>query len=157
MTLQPNLTGIMLVAKWVGVVHIISGICILLEPSAIMVSSFAGIKWVTTLYAPAESLSGFMLIAVGTAAIIGGTRSVPIFTATRLKLIGPQVILLVFTLASVLCTMAEGRYPDGYIPDGGTLFIVADQSLAAVVSLFHVLEVLLLSPQTVHQDSTTWG
>lgn len=150
-----DLSVVMAVAWWIGLAHVIIGACILIEPQAILVSAFAGFKWVTSLYAPGHAVAGVMLVATGLMAMTGGEKLLHLGLALRLQLIAPQVVLLVFTLASTLCTMVEGQYPDGYVPIGGTVFIVADQIVAALISLFHIASVLMLSTQT--RDEFEWS
>lgn len=150
-----DLPVVMAVAWWIGLAHVIIGACILIEPQAILVSAFAGFKWVTALYAPGHAVAGAMLIVTGLMAMTGGEKLIHLCLALRLQLIAPQVVLLVFTLASTVCTMVDGKYPDGYVPTGGTVFIVADQIVAALISLFHVGSVLTLSTRT--RDEFEWS
>lgn len=150
-----NLTVVMAVAAWIGVAHIFIGACIILEPQAILVSALAGLRWVTALYVSGDMIAGVLIIVVGAMATLGGQGLFPFNRATRLKLIAPQVVLLVFTVISILCTIVEGRYPDGYLPEGGTTFIVADQAVAGLVSLFHVVGVLMLPIRAV-ENAENW-
>ena len=143
---------VMAVAAWIGAAHIVSGICILVEPNAILVSAFAGLKWITALYAPGTYISGTALIMIGIMAIAGGSQHFHLPVNERLGLIGPQVVLLVFTLSSIAVALIEGKYPDGYVPIGGTAFITADQSITAIISMFHIMSVLWLPVRVVEAE-----
>lgn len=139
---------VMPVALAIGIAHLIVGICILFEPKAMLVTSFAGLRWIMTVYNSGDKLGGLLLMLVGAAAIVGGSvtlsRMFDLDLAARLRLIAPQVIILVFTLASLIETIIVGHYPDGYEPTGGWVFILADQIVAGAVSAFHVYSILML-------------
>ncbi len=142
--IRHSLETILVTAWAIGIAHVISGVCIIIAPEALMVSSLAGLNWITTIYSSASVIGGVLIIIFGGMAVAAGTHSFPIATDWRVRMIAPQVFLLVFALASIITAIAKGHFPDGYVPKGGSVFILADQSIVAVVAIFHVLSVLTM-------------
>jgi hypothetical protein len=101
----------------IALVHIVSGLAIMCEPSAVLVSSMAslkGIRW-----------PGALLLMIGVCALIGVRNSFPL--EIRLGLIAPQQFVLVLQIISISRALAAGQFPDGYVPAGEAWFILVDQ------------------------------
>lgn len=139
-----HLQAVLPTAAAIGVAHIIVGICILIDPHALLVTAFAGLKWVATVFSFGDKIGGVILLTVGWMALIGGAGLFGVETPTRIRLIAPQLVVLVFTLASLAVALITGHYPDGYAPNGGWVFILADQVVAGTVSVFHIWSVFTL-------------
>jgi hypothetical protein len=54
--------------------------------------------------------------------------------------IAPQQILLVLHSTSVMLAITAGHYPDGYVPAGGSYFILIDQIWLLAIALWHTFE-----------------
>lgn len=139
-----NIPTLLVVAWWVGVAHVIAGLSILYEPHAFLVSWLAGFRWIMSIYSAGSWLGGTLLIIVGCCAVFGGTMSLPFEDYQRLKLIAPQVVLLIFSVTSIIIAIVAGRYPDGYSPTGGSAFILVDQLVVVIVGIVHVASVLAI-------------
>ena len=108
------------VALLVGVVHTVSGTAALFEPSVLLVTRFSLLlEWMS----PATAAG--LLIWAGLFGIFGSRRAVS--RASRIALVAPQQTVLILELAAVCWALLKGRYPDGYEPQGGALFILVDQ------------------------------
>lgn len=128
---------ILFVALLIGLAHVMSGIAVFITPEAMRVTPLASLSHI------ADSLGylkgGFVaatLIGAGLMAIIGAN----IRSANRLwhaLLFAPQQALLMLQLYTITIALAEGKYPDGYIPLGGAWFILADQSWAFLMAVSH--------------------
>ncbi len=126
-----------LIAALVGIVHIAIGVIAWVEPAAIMTVPLA-------LFAatPSWAVSAVMMSAGGMALV--GVR------AHRFALMAPQQVLLVLHSMAAAYAIASGQYADGYVPDGGALFIAADQSFLLALCVAHSAEFL------VGQASASW-
>jgi len=122
------------IASIVALIHIGSGLVLLVS----------GLPKITT---PLSLLSSLVheealliaiLVAAGVAAMLPQLRRFPLMVSICLIL--PQQILLGLHLASALTAVISGRYPDGYVPDGGALFILVDQAWLIGVVVWHTVE-----------------
>lgn len=134
------------IAFTAGFVHTICGILLLLEPSVLQAT-------------PLETIAGFVrplsretgiaetTMAGGFLLFVGPTALLAAFwgsTLTRLILIIPQQFALILQLVSINAAVLSGTYPDGYVPAGGWMFILADQLWAWSASLAHTFEAIRL-------------
>jgi hypothetical protein len=142
------------VALVLGIAHLIVGLCIIVEPNALFVSEFAGLRWISTIFSFGDKLGALILILAGGLAVLG-SGPFAFSTPTRLKMIGPQLVVLVFTLASLIETVIVGHYPDGYEPTGGWKFILADQMVAGSMSAFHICSVLTIPLRKINKPQFT--
>ena len=108
------------VALLVGVVHTVSGLAAICEPTVLLVTRFSLLLEMMT---PATAAG--LLIWVGLLGIWGSRQAVS--RASRIALVTPQQTVLLLELAAVCWALLKGRYPDGYYPKGGALFILVDQ------------------------------
>jgi hypothetical protein len=124
----------------IGIVHVCSGISIAISPRSALVTPLAEfLSLAGAATAPILIIVGFIAIA---------SNFVPDFF--RLPLIVPQQAVLTIQLCSLILTLSNGYYPDGYIPntDWPRLFIFNDQIWAIFCCVFHTWEVLLIANET---------
>ena len=57
-----------------------------------------------------------------------------------MALLLPQQCLLLMHFVSAVTTIVSGQYPDGYIPAGGSAFILADQIWLLTIVAAHTFE-----------------
>ena len=57
-----------------------------------------------------------------------------------MTLLLPQQCLLLMHFVSAVTTIASRQYPDGYIPAGGTAFILTDQNWLLAIVVAHTFE-----------------
>jgi hypothetical protein len=108
------------VALLVGVVHTVSGIAALFEPTVLLVTRFS---LLLEMMSPATAAG--LLIWAGALGVWGSREAVS--RPSRIALVTPQQTILLLELAAVCWALLKGRYPDGYEPEGGALFILVDQ------------------------------
>jgi hypothetical protein len=107
-----------------GAVHFVCGALVVFEPAVIRTSALASFWW---LFGDATTSAGTILMLVGAMAILGSRSGYG--CSARLLLIGPQQIVLAMQIFSISAALLARRFPDGYVPEGGGLFILADQLL----------------------------
>lgn len=118
--------------------HIASGILIFLNFNAIKVTPLAFLKVIPI----PQPFNGTILILasllVFAAYVTNTNKNVkPWITLTLLL---PQQFLLLLSLISILLAVATGTYPDGYSPQGGGIFILADQLWMLTICIWHTVE-----------------
>ena len=122
-----------------AVAHILGG-CLLLNGSTGLATWSAGLDAVfQSLLNSHGTLSlGVTLIVVGCLAIIGmfWKRWSDFLTA-------PQFLFFIAAIIGVTVAIANGTYPDGYIPKGGAKFIANDQVWLLAFASGHTAEFLL--------------
>jgi hypothetical protein len=130
-------TKILFVAMLVGLAHILSGIAIIVTPQALGVTPLAGLDHFADYMGYTKG--GFVaatLIAAGLMATVGANlRALP--KGWHAALFIPQQVLLMLSLWTITVALLEGKYPDGYIPQGGAFFIMADQVWTFLLAASH--------------------
>jgi hypothetical protein len=123
----------------IGLIHIVSGIAVLVAPQTAKVSGLAGLSQLP------PSWMGIILIGVGVAAIIG--RIGLVSDNVAIGLIIPQQLVLMVQLVGIWYALRTGHYPDGYAPseDWNTAFwfILGDQSAWLFLCVSHLLDMVL--------------
>lgn len=117
----------------VGLAHIASGIALLISPAAADVAPL----YTFTHMIGAYKATATILIAAGVMAVIGSSTFLIVPQNWRTILFIPQQILLAFHVFSISKSLITGEYPDGYIPQGGGWFVLADQIWAWVLAVSH--------------------
>jgi hypothetical protein len=124
------------VALLVGLAHLVSGIAVLYQPSALNVTPLASLHDLSQAIGYSGGFAGAFLVGAGLMAIIGsGMRAMPRGLHGALFL--PQQALLLLQIWTITWALIEGKYPDGYIPVGGSFFILADQAWAWALASAH--------------------
>jgi hypothetical protein len=131
--LTPNLGSVLYLATLLGAAHVMAGVCILQAPSAGQVSAYNELREIV-----APPALAWLLIMVGAAAVVAG--GVAFDTRLRLAMLVPQELVLVLIAISIGSAVVEGKYPDGYLPIGGSWFILADHNIAWIVCIMHGVE-----------------
>jgi hypothetical protein len=116
------------VTTLVGIAHIICGIAVLVDPVALNVTPLAALANMDN-----PLLAGLMLIAVGILAVIACNMA---FAMNVLMLL-PQQALLILQIWSISAVLITGQYPDGYLPSGGSWFILTDQIWPWLLTVSH--------------------
>lgn len=131
-------TKILFIALLVGLAHIASGIAVLVTPDALRVTPLELLTLASDhLGYTRGGFAGALLVAAGVMAVIGASRGIAATRALRCLLFAPQQVLLLLQLASISIALILGHYPDGYTPQGGAWFILADQSWAWILAVSH--------------------
>ena len=119
----------------VAAAHTISGVAIL--------AAAHGVMQTTPLYILGllvnDPTAASILIVTALLAVIPYLMRKP----TRfvfMTLLLPQQCLLLMHFVSAVTTIASGQYPDGYIPAGGTAFILTDQIWLLAIVVAHTFE-----------------
>lgn len=122
----------------VGLAHIASGIAAFADPAVVNTTPLSALHTIGIWLGSERALfSASLLLGAGTMAVIG---SVPKFLLPR-YIIGllffPQEILLLLQIGSITKALIFGVYPDGYVPQGGAWFVLADQIWAWILAVSH--------------------
>jgi hypothetical protein len=80
------------------------------------------------------------LILIATALFAALPFAMVVSRETFVFCIAPQQILLVLHCTSAVMAISSGHYPDGYVPAGGTYFILIDQIWLLLISIWHTAE-----------------
>lgn len=142
--ISPSAALVFRLSTYIGAAMVTQGVCILNAPSAKLVSQLAWWSWALSFVSPSSELCGWLLIAFGAMAIIAGNASI-LEAPTRLWLLVPQQVVLVFVALSIADAILDGKFPDGYVPVGGSSFILADQPIAWIICVMLVVEFLALA------------
>jgi hypothetical protein len=116
------------VTTLVGIAHIICGIAVLVDPVALNVTPLAALANMDN-----PLLAGVMLIVVGILAVLACNMA---FAMNVLMLL-PQQALLILQIWSISAVLITGQYPDGYLPSGGSWFILTDQIWPWLLTVSH--------------------
>jgi hypothetical protein len=127
------------IAMLVGVAHIVSGISVLVSPSVWSVTPLSALPYIVSLAGYGQGMAGTILIGAGLMAVIGSNLSLAMPRTTHGFLFIPQEILLLLQLWAIVMAMMAGQYPDGYLPTGGSWFILTDQIWAFILAVTHSL------------------
>jgi hypothetical protein len=111
------------VTTLVGMAHIICGIAVVFTPGALQVTPLVGLYDILIWAGYAPKLGAFILILVGLMAVYAANAKF----AMRVTLLIPQQLLLFMQIWSISTVLVTGVYPDGYMPTGGSWFILTDQ------------------------------
>jgi hypothetical protein len=132
-------TKTLFVGLLVGVAHIISGIAVLVVPESLNVTPLAALQhFALYLGYDKGGFAAAVLLAAGGMAVLGANlRAVPHYMHAVMFL--PQQALLFMQIWTITFALIVGRYPDGYIPQGGAWFILSDQIWAWVLAVSHSL------------------
>jgi hypothetical protein len=112
----------------VGIAHIICGIAVLVDPVALNVTPLAALASMGSPF-----FAGVMLIVVGVMAVLACNMA---FAMNVLMLL-PQQALLILQIWSISLVLITGQYPDGYLPSGGSWFILTDQIWPWLLTVTH--------------------
>jgi hypothetical protein len=116
------------VTTLVGIAHIICGIAVLVDPVALSVTPLASLTYLGN-----PVLAGTLLVVVGMMAVYACNMA---FAMNVLMLL-PQQALLILQIWSISAVLITGQYPDGYLPSGGSWFILTDQIWPWLLTVSH--------------------
>jgi hypothetical protein len=116
------------VTTLVGIAHIICGLAVLVDPVALSVTPLA-----TLTYLDNPTFAGTLLVMVGVMAVYACNMT---FAMNVLMLL-PQQALLILQIWSISAVLITGQYPDGYLPSGGSWFILTDQIWPWLLTVSH--------------------
>jgi hypothetical protein len=135
---MPLETKTLFVGLLVGLAHIASGIAVLVAPSSLAVTPLEAIRAIADfLEYQRGGFVGATLVLAGLMAVVAGSRGLQASRIQRAVLFAPQQILLLLQLGSISWAWIIGTYPDGYSPQGGAWFILADQIWAWLLAVSH--------------------
>jgi hypothetical protein len=123
----------------IGIIHIVGGIAILIDPEASHVTALSGL-------APLPSLpTALILLLVGALAV--AARSSLVSRSWEKVCIMPQQVVLLVQLFGVVEAIYAGRYPNGHMPIEGdylasAAFILSDQLPWIMLCLSHTVELV---------------
>lgn len=141
--ISPSAALVFRLSTYIGAAMVTQGVCILNAPSAKLVSQLACLSWALSFVSPSSDLCAWSLITFGVMAIVAGNASM-LDTEIRLWLLLPQQIVLGFIALSIADAIIDGKFPDGYVPVGGSSFILADQPIAWVICVMLMVEFIAL-------------
>lgn len=120
----------------VAISYIICGFVLFMDPSTSRVSSFYALEQIRAWWNVSSNFISIGMIWCGIMAIIGTAWS---STPTKWKIAAllPQQTLLFLQLLSITMVLSLNQYPDGYVPKGGSWFILADQIWVWMLAIFH--------------------
>jgi hypothetical protein len=125
------------VALLVGLAHIISGIAVLANSNALDVTPLASLSAAASSMGFQHGFVGAILLGAGIMAVTGSNLNIALPRMTHGVLFLPQQVLLLFQVWTINTALALGHYPNGYIPEGGSWFILTDQVWAWVLAVSH--------------------
>lgn len=135
-----------LVVFLLGVLHLFSGLGMILFPQVAYVTSLS--FFVDAFHS--LGMDGHSHITVGVLIMLVGVLSICAIVLThslslqaRVWMVIPQQIVQTAQFISVCLAVIRGVYPDGYRPHGGGGFIFFDQFGMLLLSLYHTLWLLL--------------
>lgn len=137
------------IAVLVGIANIICGISVLTQPGAYQVTSFYVLWELDQLFQGGSLWVGGILIGSGVLSLFG-TVNFHIPWYIRFLFFIPQQILMGLQLISISIVLANGAYPDGYVPVGGAWFILKDQIWAWVLAIAHTFWFISMFNKSKH-------
>ena len=114
------------------VYHVIAGIGVLIEPTVRNVTGLAAVYGVFGNY---DYVVYFMISFV---AIVGEVVKYKYIIGLTIF----QQILLFISTTGELVAISNGTYPDGYLPKGGSIFILIDQTPTLLLCILHVIAMI---------------
>jgi hypothetical protein len=130
-------TKTLFVGLLVGLAHILSGISVMVTPLALHVTPLAGLDQFADYMGYTKG--GFVaatLIGAGLMAVIAANlKDIP--RVWHALAFFPQQALLLLQIYTITVALIEGKFPDGYIPQGGAFFVMADQIWAFLLAASH--------------------
>jgi hypothetical protein len=122
----------------VGIAHIVSGVAVLVTVDALSVTPLASLVHLADLlgYTQGRFVSA-VLVATGVMAVVGSQLNVALPRRVHALMFLPQQVLLMLTIWTITLALIEGKYPDGYIPQGGAWFILTDQIWTWLLAVSH--------------------
>lgn len=121
------------VTTLVGIAHIICGITVYFAPVAFRVTPLSGLYDFSQWIGIGSQGGAFILLLVGILAVLARNFN---YLACIVLLL-PQQGLLLFQIYSISAVLVTGHYPDGYLPLGGSWFILADQIWPWLLTVSH--------------------
>ncbi len=127
------------IATWVGIAHIISGVAIYFKPVALKVTPLHFLYDISLFFGMSSQMVAFILIFAGALAIVGSRYGLFLHHRIHILTFLPQQLLLMLQVFAITTVIANGEYPDGYVPMGKGWFILADQIWPWALSISHTL------------------
>jgi hypothetical protein len=123
----------------IGIIHIVGGISILIDPEASHVTALDGLNALPPLP------TALVLLLVGALAVAARSSLVP--RSWEKPCIIPQQMVLLVQLMGVIGAIYAGRYPNGHMPIEGdylasAAFILSDQLPWIMLCLSHTVELV---------------
>jgi hypothetical protein len=135
--MAPIETKILFVGLLVGIAHIISGVAVMITPEALGVTALASLVHLAEWLEYTNGFVAAVLIGTGIMAVIGAQLNLALPRKVHALLFLPQQVLLLATIWTITIALIEGKYPDGYIPQGGAWFILTDQIWTWLMAVSH--------------------
>lgn len=116
---------------WLATIyHFVCGLGILIDPNARHVT---GTGFVFKSFGAADCWIYFLICGM---AVLGLLRKIEKgYLAVALML--PQQVVLLITGVGEAIVIWQGVYPDGYVPAGGSIFLLVDQSPPLLLAIGH--------------------
>jgi hypothetical protein len=123
----------------IGIIHIVGGIAILIDPKASYITALDGLAALPPLP------TALILLLVGALAVAARTGLVP--RSWEKPCIIPQQAVLLVQLVGVIGAVFAGRYPNGHMPIAGdywasAAFILSDQLPWIMLCMSHTVELV---------------
>jgi hypothetical protein len=131
-------TKILFAGLLVGIAHIVSGVAVLVTVDALSVTPLASLVHLAAyLNYTKGGFVAAVLIGTGVMAVIGSQLNLALPRHVHALMFLPQQVLLMLTIWTITIALIEGKYPDGYVPQGGAWFILTDQIWTWLLAMSH--------------------
>ena len=118
---------------WASIIyHLLFGLFILISPN---VRHVTGSFIISELFGDSDVVFYFIASVISIVGLIVQTK----WRFFNIICLIPQQIFLIIALLGQIITVIHGVYPDGYIPVGGSYFLVLDQYSSIVLCITHAL------------------
>jgi len=122
----------------VAIVHLVTGLAIWLGNASYALHT-TPINLISIAFGNSPSTVGSVLIITALLALIPFLVKEP-NRGLLVACIFPQQVLLFLHLFSIFGALITGHYPDGYVPNGGSIFIFIDQLWLMTIVFWHTME-----------------
>ena len=122
----------------VAIIHLVTGLTLWLGNATYALHT-TPINFISNIFGNSPITVGSVMIITALLALIPFLSDRP-RRGALIALIFPQQILLFLHLFSIIAALISGHYPDGYVPQGGSVFIFIDQLWLLTVIFWHSME-----------------
>ena len=123
----------------VGLANMVGGLAIMLVPESLKVTAMYALAIINNFLGITIFQTGLGLFITGAMAVLGDVYLSYITFRWKMITLIPQQILMMLKLMAISMVIMHGAYPDGYVPKGGSWFILTDQIWTLILAIAHTL------------------